>query len=172
MAKKKESSKKQKERLEKMRARIKELEDENKLKKDLEEQEKRLKKLRTERNKSPIRKKTENIVSKATSDSGLNLLKIKSTPRFNENAFISEQSIRRIPTSPTNRMWLMSVWENRKELDPERFDPDNWFNSSTWLDNPQPAMEVERFWNADSFQESKNRDSENYWMRDTMWKNN
>lgn len=163
MAKKKESKNKEKERLEKMKERIKKLEDEKKKRDSIEKAEKRLRELRREKNKTPTR-----AIQNIPTQSGVN---IRNLPiiKDNQKQFVSTEAVQR-PISKTNQMWLTSVWEKRKELDPEQFDPDAWFNSFHWMDNPQIDRNIDSFWTGDSIQEKKNQNAENYWMRDTLWK--
>jgi len=113
--------------------------------------------------------KKEDKKFKAVTDLGINFSKISKIPQSNQRTFISEQQVNRKPINNTNKMWLMSVWERRKELDPEGFDPDNWFNSSYWLDNPQRNAKIDDFWTGKSIQESKNKTADNFWIRKSMW---
>lgn len=129
-------------------------------KSNLKEQEKRIKELENQL-------KNLNKEKNTTISSGLRM-PIKTISPISTERFIASEGIKK-PISNTNKMWLMSVWENRKELDPEGFDPDNWFNSSYWLDNNPIHKKVNDFWTGESIQESKNRNADDFWMGKSMW---
>lgn len=84
------------------------------------------------------------IVPKKPSKEELDINRIIS-PKQNislPNAEISK-AVRR-PINKTERMWVVSDWENRKQINPD-FDVDNWFQSSTYLEDTR-NQEVSDFW--------------------------
>lgn len=137
----KESSRRESTRLEKMKSRIKSIEQETKLKKQLKEAEEKLENLRkTKKKKNPT-------------------TKLKET--FKQISDLQEQAERK-PISDSEKMWVMSVWENRKTLDPN-YDPDNWFKSSVYMDNKQRSKDIDDFWTG------KNKGNTDDFWTGSMW---
>ena len=81
-----------------------------------------------------------------------------------EETIPTGEDIRPRPRNRTERMWVVSDWENRKKIDPT-FDIDNWFQSSIHLDNKQRRRDIEDFWIGKGSQDTKQkkREVEDFW---------
>lgn len=83
--------------------------------------------------------------------------------RISEEETIStEETTKPTPRNRTERMWVVSDWENRKKIDPT-FDIDNWFRSSIHMDNKSRRRNIEDFWTGRG-----DKDTTNFWTS-SMW---
>lgn len=143
MAKKKETKSQKEKRLEKMKSRISEIEKRKQMEKKLEDAEKKLKKLRKEKKITPIERTISKTAQALSDETGVQLQGItQGTRTFGKSQALSGV---RTPISNSEKMWVVSWWENRKILDPN-FDIDNWFKSSVQLDIPERQRQIENFW--------------------------
>lgn len=79
-----------------------------------------------------------------------------------EETISTEESMQPKPRNRTERMWVVSDWENRKKIDPT-FDVDNWFRSSIHMDNKARRRKIEDFWTGRG-----DKDTTNFWTS-SMW---
>lgn len=138
-------------RLKKMKERLANIEKKKKLEKQLAETEKKLRKARTKSKPKKI------SLPSIPVDTGIKAEKVTSLfkPQFKK---VDSLAGVRNPINDSERMWVMSVWENRKKIDPN-FDIDRWFISSVHLDNDERNNQIDDFWEGKGEQ-----DTTNFWM--------
>lgn len=146
----KETDEQKKARLEKLKKQTEAINKELKLQKELEKKKKELSKLKSKSKPKP--KPQINIDKFALSETILN-------EPINAAALTGV----RTPISDSERMWVVSWWENRKTLDPN-FDPDTWFKSSVHMDNKARSQQIDNFWTGRAEQ-----NNEDFWTGPTMW---
>lgn len=89
------------------------------------------------------KKLSEKITPEKTPKEQLDLSKLKNINTGGKSEEISKPA--RKPVDDSQRMWVVSWWENRKKMDPT-FDPDQWFKSSVHLDDKKRLNDIDDFW--------------------------
>ncbi len=122
---------------------------------------------RKQREKEGVRRLTESsqklarkVTPEKPSRRQVDISKLKKPSIEGRDAEISRPA--RKPVNDSERMWVVSWWENRKKMDPT-FDPDQWFKSSMHMDNKQRLEDIEDFWTGKG-----QNDTTSFWTS-SMW---
>jgi len=100
------------------------------------------------------------ITPKKPSPSQLDLSKLKNSNLKMRDGEISKPT--REPINDSERMWVVSWWENRKKMDPN-FDIDQWFRSSVHMEDKKRLKDVDNFWTGRA-----ENDTTSFWTG-SMW---